>query len=94
MGTLVLPILYWYFLYCTYKKGVGVWVHWYFLYCIAPLIKKEWGTLVLPILYCSSYKKGVGVWVHWYFLYCIAPLIKKEWGYGYTGTSYIVLPHL
>ena len=53
-----------------------------------------WVTLVLPILYCSSYKKGVGVWVHWYFLYCIAPLIKKEWGYGYTGTSYIVLPLL
>ena len=40
------------------------------------------GTLVLPILYCTSYKKGVGVWVHWYFLYCIAPLIKKEWGMG------------
>ena len=38
------------------------------------------GTLVLPILYCSSYKKGVGVWVHWYFLYCIAPLIKKGVG--------------
>ena len=52
------------------------------------------GTLVLPILYYPSYKKGVGVWVHWYFLYCIAPLIKKERGYGYTGTSYIVLPLL
>ena len=52
------------------------------------------GTLVFPILYCSSYKKGVGVWVHWYFLYCIAPLIKNEWGYGYTGTSYIVFPLL
>ena len=25
---------------------------------------------------------------------CITPLIKKEWGYGYTGTSYIVLPLL
>ena len=49
------------------------------------------GTLVLPILYCSSYKKGVWVRVHWYFLYCIAPFIKKECGYGYTGTSYIVL---
>ena len=48
------------------------------------------GSLVLPILYCSSYKKGVEVWVHWYFLYCIAT-IKKEWGYGCTGTSYIVL---
>ena len=52
------------------------------------------GSLVLPILYCSSYKKGVGVWVHCYFLYCIATLIKKEWRYGYTGTHYIVLPLL